>query len=376
MEDKDRIPFRLLLTADTVGGVWTYAITLIKALEPYRVEVALATMGANLSKGQREQVSALPQVTLYESNFKLEWMDDPWEDLRVTGEWLLNINKEYNPDIIHLNHFCHGQLNWGKPVVMVVHSCVASWWRAVKGENAPQSWEYYQKAVAAGLQAADVVISPTNAMLQEARELYGPFRQSQVIFNGQHTTAFEYAAKEPFIFSMGRVWDEAKNIKSLAQVGADLNWPVYIAGDARHPVTGEILDLPNIHFLGTLAGKEIINWLSRAAIFCLPVKYEPFGLAILEAGLSGCALVVGDIPSQRDIWGPAATYVHPGDIKALSSVLNHLIEDEFARNIMGFRAMQRGLKYSINQTAFEYGKVYSGLLYPTLPIESEKKILI
>jgi glycosyltransferase involved in cell wall biosynthesis len=364
------------MTADTMGGVWTYALELIKAWEPFGMEVALATMGDNLNVRQREQVAALPQVTLYESNYKLEWMDNPWADVEAAGEWLLNIREEFRPDIIHLNNFCHGNLNWGKPVVMVVHSCVASWWKAVKGEPAPAECKYYQKAVAGGLQAADLVVAPSGVMLQEAQALYGPFHQCQVIYNGQDTAKFKYTAKEPVIFSMGRVWDEAKNIELLAQVGADLNWPVYIAGDARHPVTTDTQLLPNVHFLGKLNETEINDWLSRAAIFCLPVKYEPFGLAILEAALSGCALVVGDIPSQREIWGSAATYVNPDDAGALKATLNRLAEDEFTRNIMGSRAMKRGMVYDIKQTADAYRQTYNQLLGHPATKAPQEKILI
>ncbi|GEO06357.1 glycosyl transferase [Adhaeribacter aerolatus] len=374
MENKKRMPSRILMTADTMGGVWTYTLELIKALEPFGMQVALATMGHNLSFRQREQVAALPQVTLYESNYKLEWMDNPWEDLKAAGDWLLQINQEFQPDIIHLNNFCHGNLNWGKPVVMVVHSCVSSWWQAVKGKTAPADWAKYQKVVAEGLQAADLVIAPTAAMLQEARELYGPFQQSQVIYNGQDTAKFKYAHKEPFVFSMGRVWDEAKNISLLAQAGANLDWPVYIAGDARHPVTGHILELPNVHFLGVLSESEIIDWLSRAAIFCLPVKYEPFGLAILEAALSGCALVVGDIPTQREIWGTAATYVNTDNAGDLTTAISKLIQDEFIRNIMSFRAMQQGLGYSTKQTAYDYRRAYHLLQTATIHQQSSEEI--
>ena len=43
-----REPRHVLMTADTVGGVWTYAVELVRALAPHRVTVALATMGASL----------------------------------------------------------------------------------------------------------------------------------------------------------------------------------------------------------------------------------------------------------------------------------------------------------------------------------------
>ena len=52
--------------------------------------------------------------------------------------------------------------------------------------------------------------------------------------------------------------------------------------------------------------------MGRAAIYALPARYEPFGLSILEAALSGCALVIGDIPSLREIWADAALFV-PSD---------------------------------------------------------------
>ena len=373
MAAKKLSPFRVLMTADTLGGVWTYAIELIKALDFYGVEVALATMGGNLNPRQHEQVVALPNLTLYESKYQLEWMDNPWQDIEKAGEWLLQINQEFRPDLIHLNNFAHGNLNWGKPVVMVVHSCVGTWWQAVKGEALPPAWAQYRQVITAGLQSADLVVAPSAAMLQEAQELYGPFKQSQVIYNGQKTDAFVYRPKEKIIFSMGRVWDEAKNIRLLAQVAAGLEWPVYIAGDARHPVTNETQLLPNVYFLGPLSKTEVIHWLSRSAIFALPAKYEPFGLAVLEAALSGCALVVGDIPTLREIWGQAATYVNPDDAEALEIALNKLMDDEFIRNMMGFRAMQQGLQYSIEQTAFHYHQAYHQLGSETAFVQTEIK---
>ena len=47
----------------------------------------------------------------------------------------------------------------------------------------------------------------------------------------------------------------------------------------------------------TLSGEDIRPWFARAGIYALPAVYEPFGLSVLEAALSGCALVLGDIPS-------------------------------------------------------------------------------
>src|SRR5437870_5182103 len=55
-------PKRILMTADTVGGVWCYATELIRALEPYGIEVLLATMGRPVSKCQAEEIADLTNV--------------------------------------------------------------------------------------------------------------------------------------------------------------------------------------------------------------------------------------------------------------------------------------------------------------------------
>lgn len=373
---QNRKAFKILMTADTVGGVWSYAVELIQALAPGGVEVALATMGAPLNLQQREQLTGLPQVKLYESNYKLEWMDNCWADVKAAGTWLMQIKKEFKPDLIHLNNLVHGNLNWGKPVMVTVHSCVLSWWRAVKKEEATADWNIYREQVKASLRAVDLVVAPSQAMLKEAEALYGPFLKQRVIYNGRNTDLYRYKLKEPFIFSMGRIWDEAKNIKLLAQVAANLNWPIYVAGDQAHPDNGKTQQLENIHFLGKLSQVEVANFLSRAAIFALPAKYEPFGLSALEAALSGCALVLSNIESQREIWGNAATYINPDNPEVIKRVLNKLINDEFMRNIMGFRAMQKGLPYSARQMAFEYSQAYQELMGDLKTKSTKEKILI
>ncbi|MCC9166200.1 glycosyltransferase family 4 protein [Pontibacter sp. XAAS-A31] len=356
------------MTADTVGGVWTYAMELVRALVPFGTKVALATMGAPLSEDQRRQTEDMSNLTIYESNYKLEWMENPWEDVEQASQWLMHLKDEVQPDLVHLNGMAHGNLDWGVPVIVVVHSCVMSWWRAVKGEEAPKAWDKYKEAVTKGLQAADMVIAPTQAMLHQAENFYGPFKASTVIYNGRGQYGFQFGKKEPFIFSMGRVWDEAKNISMLAHIASDLSWPVYIAGDSKHPATGETIELENVHFLGKLSEKEVSERLSRASIYALPAKYEPFGLTILEAAMSGCALVVGKAESLVEIWGNAAKYVDPNSADDLRDTINNLIQDEFALNIMAMRAIKRSHGYTSDPMGQDYDHVYRQLLRQTVSV--------
>src|SRR5256885_1138515 len=75
---RDLRSMKILMTADTIGGVWSYAMELCRSLSPMGIEVALATLGAPLSQTQRLEVARLTNVDVYESEYRLEWMASPW----------------------------------------------------------------------------------------------------------------------------------------------------------------------------------------------------------------------------------------------------------------------------------------------------------
>jgi hypothetical protein len=231
---------RILLTADTVGGVWTYALELAHLLHQHDIQVVLATMGGFLMDCQRAEIRNIRGLTLFESSFKLEWMQEPWSEVAQAGDWLLELADVTQPDIVHLNSYVFGALDWCRPMLVVGHSCVLSRWATVKGEPVPASWERYRREVARGLHAADLVVAPTQAMLAELERYYGCFVRSRVIPHGRNPARFPPAAKQPFIFAVGRLWDEAKNIGKLDQIAPSLAWPAYVAGEERHPVGWEV----------------------------------------------------------------------------------------------------------------------------------------
>ncbi len=353
-------PRRVLMTADTVGGVWTYALDLTRALAAYGISVDLATMGVALTPAQARAAAAIDGLDVHESTYKLEWMQEPWNDVERAGDWLLTLENDLSPNVVHLNGYCHGDLPWTAPHIVIGHSCVLSWWRSVKGEEAPADWSRYRKSVTAGLRAADVVVAPTRAMMSQLQSYYGPLTRTAVIANGRDEGPYRPGKKEPFILAAGRVWDESKNIGILTEVRRSIDWPVSVAGDARHP-DGRASKLGNVELLGVLSADEMASYYSRAAIYCLPAKYEPFGLSVLEAALSGCALVLGDIPSLRENWDGAAVFVHPDDASAIESVLQDLIADRGYLETMAARARKRARMFSTGKMAESYLALYSQL---------------
>lgn len=355
------LPQRILMTADTVGGVWSYALDLARGLTERGVKIGLATMGAPVRQAQRSEVESIAGLTLYESHFKLEWMDEPWDDVQRAGNWLLELESGFEPDLIHLNGYAHATLPWHAPTMVVGHSCVLSWWDAVKREPAPERWMKYRNIVREGLQAAGLVVAPTAAMLSSLDRYYGPLRNQKVIYNGGDSTLFTPAHKCARIFASGRVWDEAKNLTALDSIAARLPWPVYVAGDGRHP-NGNLIQPANCRSLGRLPRQLVAKWLGSASIFVHPARYEPFGLSALEAALCGCALVLGDIPSLRELWEGAATFVPVECEESLEKAILDLTRDTTLRDKLAGQARMRALELTIGRTISEYISAYRLLL--------------
>jgi glycosyltransferase involved in cell wall biosynthesis len=288
-------------------------------------------------------------------------MADPWNDVAGAGEWLLELERELDADVVHLNQFAFGSLRFVAPKLVVAHSCVLSWWRAVHGTAAPPEWDRYRDTVKRGLEGAALVAAPTLAMLQTLRENYGYAREGIVVPNGRDAARYRAEPKEPVIFAAGRLWDSAKNLAALEAVAPDLAWPVRVAGSTVDP-GGGVRVARAVQPLGELAPEALADELSRAAIYALPARYEPFGLSVLEAALSGCVLVLGDIASLREVWSDAAIYVKPDDHAGLRETLAGLIEDPPRRARLARAAREHALMYTAERKAAAYLTAYEALM--------------
>jgi len=91
MEGYNHRRLTVLMTTDTVGGVWTYCMELCKSFQQYNVQFHLATLGAPMQQWQLDEVYQLENVHLHTSTYKLEWMSDPWKDVDASAKWLLDL---------------------------------------------------------------------------------------------------------------------------------------------------------------------------------------------------------------------------------------------------------------------------------------------
>jgi hypothetical protein len=213
-------------------------------------------MGPKPSPAQREKACSIPGLTLVENDCALEWMENPWDDLEQAGAWLMKLEASHKPDLVHLNQYAHGTLPWRAPLIMTGHSCVLSWWHSVHGCEAPESWARYKRHVGSGVRAADVVTAPSRTMLTALQKHYGPLPRSRVLYNGRDGRRFGRAAKQNIVISMGRMWDEAKNLRALDDACAKVPWQTCFIGPTVGPGGAQIV-AKHATALGALSEDEV-----------------------------------------------------------------------------------------------------------------------
>jgi glycosyltransferase involved in cell wall biosynthesis len=213
-----------------------------------------------------------------------------------------------------------------------------------------------------GLRSVDRVVAPTAWMLDALESCYGPLLSTEVIANGRGPDTFGPGEKSPFVLCAGRLWDEAKNTVLVARVARRVPWPVKIAGASSLGGNGgSDIAWPGgsgAELLGRLPPAQLADLYARAAVYVSPARYEPFGLSVLEAALSECALVLGDIPSLRELWEGAALFVTPDDEEALETALVTLMNQPELTALLAARARRRALGYSATRMVKRYLALY------------------
>lgn len=359
----------ILVTADTLGGVWTYARELVTGLVRRGVKVTLVSFGDIPSPSQTRWLDALPQVDFRPTAFKLEWMQDSEADLEASSDYLRQVIDEVQPDLLHVNQYYYGAIPGDIPRVVVAHSDVLSWWSAVhQHPPAESAWlRWYRESVGRGLACATAVIAPSRWMLEQVERHYGPPQQGAVIYNGRTPTSFTpHVSKEDTIVTVGRLWDSGKNARLLLR--EDMPAPVHIIGAERHPeLHGGAFAVEelrsNVHLEPQQDEQELAQVFSRAAIYVAASRYEPFGLAPVEAALSRCAVVASDIPPFRELWGSAAVFFRNDDAADLRRTLAHLVSDPGLRHRYANLAYNHArARFSAARMIDEYLELYNVLL--------------
>jgi glycosyltransferase involved in cell wall biosynthesis len=352
----------VLMTADAVGGVWQYALDLSQGLRPHGVRTTIVVLGPPPSADQRATAEATG-AKLILTGLPLDWTAQSEREVEEASETIARIAAQSRPDLLHLNSpALAAHASFDVPVVAVCHSCVATWWQAVKGGSMPEEFVWRTELIARGYASADQLLAPTLAFAQATVQAYGLAQAPAIVRNGRRSGAvIRSVPVEDLVFTAGRLWDEGKNFAAIDRVASHLTVPLLAAGPLEGP-NGTQVKATHARALGRLGDAEIAQYLSAKPIFVSMARYEPFGLAVLEAAQMECALVLSDISTFRELWEGAALFVDPSDESAIAEVIDHLLQDPENRASLGCAARERADTYTVEAMSANVLNAYHSIL--------------
>jgi len=363
----------VLVTTDTLSGVWTYTQELVTGLVNRGVRVTLVSLGDIPLPQQTSWMDDLQGLEYRPTAFRLDWMQEAEEELRDSSAYLTALVKELKPDLLHLNQLCYGNLAVETPRVVVAHGDLISWWKEVHGHEPRESrWmRWYREAVTRGLWHASAVVAPSVWMLDVIRACYTRPRRDAVIYNGRNPVSFNpYVNKDDSVLAVGRLCDAGKQVNLLTQHTHPL--PVCIVGsesavaDPEIPIHTDVkvaIDRVSVALKGPQTQAQLRTLYSRASIYAATSRYEAFGMAPLEAAFSRCAIVANDIACFREIWGDAAIYFQANDAESLADVIRRLHEHRDLCRGYATRAYQRAREcFTAKRMIDEYVRLYHSLI--------------
>lgn len=137
------------------------------------------------------------------------------------------------------------------------------------------------------------------------------------------------------LLAVSRIIDKHPNLKLM------------LGGDGELDIVREQADKlgigANVETLGWVTGMDKSALLRRAAIYVLPSYAEGLPMSVLEAMAAGLPVIstpVGGIP-EAVTDGLEGCLIQPGDVEALSNVLDRLLSDKDLRQRMGEAARNK-----------------------------------
>ena len=197
----------------------------------------------------------------------------------------------------------------------------------------------------------------------------------ELLFNAVEVERFAdgpaHPTDQPTIFFLGR-HEPRKGLEVLLEAMSDLPAGVrlWVGGDG--PQTAELQERyghdERIEWLGRISDEERAERMRGCTVYCSPsVRGESFGMVLLEAMASGCALVASDLDGHRNVAtdGVDALLAPVGDAAGLAKALRRVLDDPGLRAELVAGGRRRAEELSMARLAARYVEVYGRVLART-----------
>ena len=335
--------FRILVThelfmQDIAGGGEKIVYEYVKRLAARGHDVTVLTTGN-------------PRIREYEG-IRTVRLPIPRYLFNLAVPWIVKYGKD--ADIIQTNNYNAALPSYvaakilRKPVVCVVHGVYGRRWKGMRGPLLGPLSAFVEKLQLD--RGYDKVVFYSDFAREQGAEI-GIKKRTEVFYLGAEPDVFRPKRKEKYVLFVGRL-EKQKGIETLLEAAKrlpDVKFKLVGKGDLKNVP-------PNVDILGFKTGRPLHDLFAHALVFCLPSLTETFGLVLLEAMASGCA-IISTVP--LDYKGVRMEY---GDVEVLVRSIRKFMDNPALAERIGKENVRLAKKYDWERFVDGLENLYCGLL--------------
>ena len=312
-----------LLGARTGIGRYTGALLAALAAGPDEVVATAFTLRGRLDAQPGVRVRARPAPA---RALQAAWARSQWPPVELLTGRL---------DVFHATNFVLPPLRRARGVVTIHDLAYLRMTETVSAASAR-----YRSLVPRSIARARMVLTPSEAVAQQVRELYAPqlARSGAAVVAVPHGVDPGWSRARPptaalrehlglpadYVLFVGTL-EPRKDLATLLAAHRLLPGapPLVLVGP---PGWGRQVDTTGCVTPGYLDDDDLRPVVAGASALVLPSRDEGFGLPVLEALAAGTPVVASDLPVLREVGAEHVAYAPVGDAEAFASALRSVLD--------------------------------------------------